>query len=142
MTNELNLKRDLYDRLTSRQKPLPYLFFGSGMSLRYLGLPNWEGLLTEFAVRAGLKPDYEISRVDGRLERMASNIAESFHKVWFESDEYESQRQKYPRVRGLETVLKIGVAEYLTSNSDLGRGAPGFDDPGLADEISVLREGH
>lgn len=71
---------------------LPFLFIGSGVSIRYIGLENWEGLLRKFA---NLTQDNEyayemyLQRAraqeykEGVLPKVAELIENEFNKVWF-----------------------------------------------------------
>lgn len=38
-------------KLLAGSSALPVLFIGSGLTRRYLDLPNWEGLLRKFCVK-------------------------------------------------------------------------------------------
>lgn len=77
--------------LVSQFNTTPFLFVGSGISRRYYNLPDWRGLLREFAQRLSADPftleAYE-SRAGNRddemhLPRTASLIQEDFDKRWF-----------------------------------------------------------
>lgn len=137
---ESDLIKDLQSRLAKQGTPLPYLFFGSGMSLRYLGLPNWETLMIEFAKRSGLNPDHELLKAGRRLERVASNIADAFLDTWFKGGKYEKQKVEYSHLHGAEDILKVGVAEFLRERGLLISGTPGVDEAALADELDVLKK--
>ena len=67
---------------------LPFLFVGSGISRRYLGLPKWDGLLEKFA-----KNDlsYYRTQVDGNYQKMGSTIAEEFHENWYKESHLQIQ---------------------------------------------------
>ncbi|SQG64561.1 Uncharacterised protein [Corynebacterium renale] len=95
--------------------------------------------MVEFSNRAGANTQYELSRANGHLERMATNIAEAFHQKWFENDQYENQRKAYPSIRGAENILKVGIAEFLREEGQLKPGVPGVDDLDLVDELEALR---
>ncbi|MCK2200195.1 SIR2 family protein [Corynebacterium callunae] len=92
---------------------LPYLFLGSGVSRRYLQLPDWDDLLTHFAEKVGLNYRSLLSKSEGNRPKVASQIAEKFHDPWWEAAEYAHQREQYPDALGAGTVLKIAIAEYL-----------------------------
>lgn len=136
---ESRLTDKLTEQLSASSTPLPYLFVGSGLSLRYLNLPNWEALMVEFTKRSHRNPQYELSKANGRLEKVASSIAEDFFEAWFNEDEYLEQRRQNPQVRGSENVLKVGVAQYIKDNQQLTSGRPGVDNPELAEEILSMR---
>lgn len=114
---------------------MPYLFVGSGLSRRYSGLPDWATLLKEFAVRAGLNFDRQYSKVNGDLPKVASNIAEVFHDVWWDEPEYRMQREMYPRPSDASHILKIAVSSYIRENQ---QSFPITAD--LESEIEVLRK--
>lgn len=108
---------ELYERLAS-YSALPFLFLGSGISMRYLGLPTWEGLLKEFSDRAGLNYQINKTEVDGDLPKLASRISESFYQHWYNDVCYAKQRENYPDVFDKEEILKIAVAAYLDEVSE------------------------
>jgi hypothetical protein len=67
---------------------LPMLFIGSGLSIRYLGLENWEGLLRKFAhIAADNEFAYEIYQQqakateckEGLLPKVAELIEHDFN---------------------------------------------------------------
>lgn len=93
----------------------PYLFVGAGLSRRYGSLPDWRGLLCEFAVFTNHSIEYYMSKADGNLAAAARYIAEEYFDVWWNSEEYLDSVNRY---RGLVTSkyapLKIEVSKYIS----------------------------
>ncbi|MCS6581515.1 SIR2 family protein [Curtobacterium citreum] len=120
---------------------LPYLFLGSGVSRRYLGLPDWPGLLRRFAAAIGEDFDYHFATANGDLPKTASAIASQFHTHWWNDPEYEAQREEFKsEVRDEEGGLKVAVASFIRNHQSLDKGTPGVDDPALSVEIEKLRK--
>jgi hypothetical protein len=104
-----NLKEDL-----KKFDLAPYLFVGSGISRRYLGLENWENLLRRFCVY-GMKPfAYYFSRSGGKFEWTASLMAEDYHKIWFTDERFEKNRNGHEeKMIHIQSPLKCEISEYL-----------------------------
>lgn len=102
---------------------LPFLFVGSGLSIRYLGLENWEGLLRKFA-RLANKSGYAYEQYlqqakvagykEGLLPKVAELIEQDFFQVWYNSDEYKESRKKYQEaIQRHTSPFKIEIARYM-----------------------------
>jgi hypothetical protein len=60
----------------------PFLFVGSGISRRYLGLENWEDILKKFSDCCGKHSfDYYYTEANESYPKVASLIANDFHKI-------------------------------------------------------------
>lgn len=93
----------------------PYLFVGAGLSRRYGGLPDWRGLLREFAALTKYSVEYYISKANGDLATAAHYIAEDFFDTWWESDDFsESVKQYQNTVVSRHIPLKIEVSKYIS----------------------------
>lgn len=98
----VDIKNQIID-LLNKTPTLPVLFVGSGLSRRYLELPDWEGLLKYFAEWLS-KPYsyyYNEARNDDSLKedslllpRVADFIEKEFNRLWFENEKFEDQRKK------------------------------------------------
>lgn len=120
---------------------LPYLFIGSGVSRRYLGLPDWPGLLRHFAESIGEDFDYHLASASNDLPGAASSIALKFHEHWWNDAAYSAQKAAYKSiVKDEDGGLKVAVAAYIQERQDLAEGRPGYDDAELADEVDGLRK--
>lgn len=138
--SESGLRDDLLASLRAHNA-LPFLFIGSGLSRRYLGLPDWEGMLRLFADEIGVDLDYLLASANGHLPSAASMLAKEFHPVWFRERKYRKQRDVHKdAVRDDEAALKVAVAEYMREMSPLTAGVPGVDDNVYALEIGRLGE--
>ncbi|MDR6639631.1 SIR2 family protein [Paenarthrobacter nitroguajacolicus] len=119
---------------------LPYLFLGSGLSRRYLGLPDWEALLRRFADEIGEDFDYHLASASNDLPAAATSVALKFHPHWWRDSAYESQKMAYKaHVKDEDGGLKVAIATYIQDHEDLVPGRPGVDDKDLSDEIDRLR---
>lgn len=93
----------------------PFLFAGSGLSRRYLGLDDWAGLLRRFCQH--IKPyEYYLSSANGDLPSVAAAMAEDFHEVWWMREEYAGSREKHSKKIAERTgPLRVEICDYLKS---------------------------
>ena len=103
-------------------KTTPFLFVGSGISRRYLDLPNWEGLLKHFATQ--IRDDefayqYYVNKASAGdssmiLPRVASLIENDFNEEWF-----SNPAKRHLNEKELESIandvspFKAEVAAYI-----------------------------
>lgn len=111
----------------------PFLFIGSGFSRRYLGLEDWDSLLRRFAT--GLRPyEYYYGAANGDLPTVASLIAEDFHDLWWDGEDYSASRERNRSlIRDRTSPMRIEIAQYLDNIVERG-----FAESEHADEIAIL----
>lgn len=112
----------------------PFLFVGSGLPRRYLGLEDWEGLLRRFATATGRSYEYYRSSGNGGFPAIATEIARDLHPIWWNSPDFEDSRKKYSSdAKNRESALKIEISRYLENVS-----SQRIDNPELATELEIL----
>lgn len=103
----------------SQFKTSPFLFVGSGVSRRYLGLEDWTGLLQRFASITDKPYEYYRASANGDLPRIASEIAKRLHEIWWSEAQFNDSRAKFADVAvNHDSALKIEIAKYLRLVSD------------------------
>lgn len=136
MTNVSELREAIADHL-KQFTTAPYLFIGSGLSRRYLGLPDWEGLLREFAETAGREYAYFRASGNGDLPSVASAIAEELHEKWWTEDRFKEHRDQHgKKASSRESALKIELSQFIKRSANL-------DDiyTEYSEEIDLLQKG-
>lgn len=117
-----------------KSKALPVLFVGSGLSRRYLGSPDWDGLLERFASLTPQSIAYYRGLAGSDRPGIASMIAAEFYKVWFNDDTYSDSRVAYEsEVHDLSDPLKYEIAQYISS-------LPVLPEAEVASELEALRK--
>lgn len=140
-TSDDELTGQLLDLLTKNGAALPYLFIGSGISRRYLDLPDWLGLLRVFAEEADENFDFHLASANGEPSLAASSIAARFHNIWWNDDKYAAQRVEFAEsVKDVGGGLKVAISDYIKDHQRLESGKPGVDDVHLARELDLLRK--
>lgn len=101
----------------------PFLFIGSGMSRRYLSLPDWRGLLKHFA--RSISDDefaydsYEnkakaIDCRSGIMPKVAELIQRDFDQKWFSDNSIRTiGREQAVKIHGGLSPFKAELAEYI-----------------------------
>jgi hypothetical protein len=96
----------------------PFLFIGSGMSRRYVGAEDWEGLLRHFASLTPRPYEFYRASAAGDLPTVASKIAEVFHTIWWDSPDFEASRAAWStEIKETESALKVEISRHLSSVS-------------------------
>ncbi len=114
-------------RLLKKTDHLPMLFVGSGISIRYLGLENWKGLLRKFA-RLATDNEYAYEMYeqqakgleckDGLLPKVAELIERDFNVRWFRDEQFrESREQSVDEISRSVSPLKIEIALHMRDKS-------------------------
>lgn len=106
---------------------LPILFVGAGLSRRYLGLENWEGLLRYLAQRIsdnefGFEMYNSMAKSStiqvGLYQKIAELIGNDFSKNWFVDDKFKEIRELYrDDIKNKVEPIKIEIAKYIKDNS-------------------------
>ncbi|WP_143752364.1 SIR2 family protein [Marinobacter guineae] len=96
----------------------PILFIGSGMSRRYLGLDDWEGLLKRFCELTQKSYHFYKSSANGSLPLAATELAKDFNTIWFSEDEYSESRKNFEEeCDRIDSPLKYEISKYILANS-------------------------
>lgn len=108
----MNIKNELSKILQSHIGGA-FLFIGSGFSRRYLGLEDWEGLLTKFC-KTKYPFTYYKTSANGNLAKAAELLANDFHDIWWDDDSYLENRAEYSIFSKDKTsALRIEISHYL-----------------------------
>lgn len=103
----------------------PFLFVGSGVSRRYLNLPDWRSLLEHFA-REINDDEFSLSSYESRAGRMeceygilpkvAELIQKDYDEKWFsDSSIRRADSHETERVKEGVSPFKVEIAAYLRS---------------------------
>lgn len=109
----MTIKEQLIEKL-SHAGAMPFLFVGSGISLRYLGADTFIGLLARFCKKLPRPFEYYYSLAGKDCPHAASLMSEPFHDLWFKSDDFLHSRERYMGTVGQKDApLKIEIAKYM-----------------------------
>lgn len=90
----------------------PFLFVGSGFSRHYLDFPDWEGLLSKFAL-SHINSYYTRCQTKS-LPRIASEIAKDLtSKFWELAEDDEFRLNHQDSVTNFDSVFKFQISEFL-----------------------------
>ena len=97
----------------------PFLFVGSGLSRRYIGLETWEDLLRNFAKLTSRPYGYFSSSSEGNYPRLATEISLALHEKWWEADKFADSREEFEKEASQDksSALKIEIARYIKEKS-------------------------
>ena len=111
-------------KILEKTNALPVLFIGSGLTRRYLNLPDWEGLLKKYCENKPFeyyndKASRECrTRPDLRLPTAADFIEADFNEAWYTLDKYADSREKHKsEMEAKISPLKICMPEYFFEKS-------------------------
>lgn len=125
-----DLKKEIISLLRASSSA-PFLFVGSGFSKRYIGLPDWNGLLSVFAKNS---KDYARlkSSAGSDLPLTAKLLGEEFHDRWWTEDKYEESRNLMGETMQNKTsALRFEISKYLLNLTKSKNYL-------LAEEVSIL----
>lgn len=123
------MKDQIYKHI-NKFETTPFLFVGSGLTRRYLGLESWYGLLNKFATEVENNNfAFEIYSEEannqgfeqGEYQKIAELIEKDFNKLWYRDERYSSSREVYKdEVKVNKTSpFKIEIAKYIKESGQV-----------------------
>lgn len=91
----------------------PFLFIGSGFSRRYLGLEDWEGLLTRFGDNLPTGFVKYASESNDNLALAAQSMARAYSDYWWGLPEAKNISNSPKWYKHLTAPLRYDICEYL-----------------------------
>lgn len=117
-SNTEEFKKKLRDTLIESHRP-PFLFVGSGISIRYYSIPTWINLLKAFVEDNKECFAYEFGYYSSKCSndplKIASRLAEEFHEFWWKSKKYIESREIHQKIAGQDTEIafKIELSNFV-----------------------------
>jgi len=120
------------DEVLKKSNSLPFLFVGSGMSRRYLDLPNWGGLLKKFLDEDEV--EYHIQKTSGDYPKVAKYIQSEFLEIFWKNLEYKKMKDEYKKLGfiGEQYPFKFAISKYF---QDID-----YSSYALKDEVEELKK--
>ncbi len=120
----------IYD-VVNKFNTTPFLFVGSGMTRRYLNLPDWKSLLEHFAYEVK-KTDFAYSIYENRakkfecpvglLPKIAELIQREYDEKWFSNEVKRTVDENVQQqVRNGLSPFKAEIASYIKCNSHVNK---------------------
>lgn len=117
--------KDKIIKMLSNTSALPVLFIGSGITRRYLDLPNWEGLLKKYCIKYPYEYYYNKVKQEcrGQLEhiypRIADYIESDFNDNYFKDENYIENRMEHENdIIDKISPFKFCIADFLKEKSN------------------------
>src|SRR5690242_1176204 len=88
----MSFKEDFFAKLDEFPSS-PFLFVGSGFSLKYIKAEKWEDLLRKYSMNMGKPFERYRSLANGDWPKVGSLIANDYHSYWFDAAELAEERQ-------------------------------------------------
>lgn len=99
--------------IISKKPAAPFLFIGSGISRRYLGLEDWDGLLSRFCV-TGRPYEYFKSSANQVVPKAANLICDAYHEYWWNNDDFlEERKLSSGLIKNKTTPLRLAISDYI-----------------------------
>lgn len=117
-TSADKFKQSLSIELSKTNTP-PFLFVGSGLSIRYYNIPTWINLLNEFVLDNQSFFKNEFGYYSSKCERdplkIASLLAKEFHEIWWNEEKFKKSRKDFNHISGLnlEIPFKIELSKLI-----------------------------
>lgn len=114
----MSLKSKIIEHL-SQFHTAPFLFIGSGLPRRYLGIDDWTGLLRRMSDLTDRPYEYYRASGDGSEPRIATEIAKDLHVKWWDSDNFSESRDNFKSDSiNKESAFKIEIAKLIDKMSE------------------------
>lgn len=108
-----------FKKVLDKSNSAPFIFAGSGLSIRYYNIPTWMDLLASFVEKYQdyFKHEfgYYSSKVSGDPLKIASELASEFHEIWWNEKRFEDNRILYKGIanKTLEVAFKIELCAFI-----------------------------
>lgn len=117
--------KDKIIQMLSNAPELPVLFIGSGLTRRYLNLPNWEGLLRQYCVKSSYEYYYSKAEREYRdcpdmiYPKIADYIEADYNDAYFTEDKFsDSWKIHADDISKKISPLKFCMADFFKEKSE------------------------
>lgn len=117
--------KDKIIQMLSNAPELPVLFIGSGLTRRYLNLPNWEGLLRQYCVKSSYEYYYSKAERECRdcpdmiYPKIADYIEADYNDAYFTEDKFsDSWKIHADDISKKISPLKFCMADFFKEKSE------------------------
>lgn len=117
--------KDKITQMLASAPGLPVLFIGSGLTRRYLNLPDWEGLLRRFCVKRKyeyyyLKAEQSCpDQIDMLYPKIADYIEADYNEAYLTDEQFSEDRNVHADdINKKISPLKFCMADFFKENSE------------------------